>query len=121
MVGQTARTLGIRPEVDVTADGLGMVTPGTGGMSVAPSWRDLPSHRIPLHLQSIVRDACGNKLDRCWRMGAGSFIDSPVTESLNLHCDRDDHGCVEPSRRMELNGLQSVLAETRDLWVIDEA
>lgn len=118
-IGASARTLGVRPSVDITPDENDFVMPKTGGMSVAPSWRELPSHRIPLRLQPIARDACGRDDDACWCMGSGDFVDSPLTNSLDFRRDQNDHGIVEPSRRMVLNDFQEVLAATRDLWEID--
>ena len=51
MIGSTARTLGVRPgdgpHDGISVDERGNVSPNTGGMSVAPAWRDLESHRIP--------------------------------------------------------------------------
>ena len=120
-VGPSARTLGVRPGVDIVPDEGDMVLPQTGGMSVAPSWRKLPPHRIPLRLQPLVRDACGKDEDACWRMGSGEFIDSKLTESLSLRRDKTFHGLVEPSRRIGLNEFQTALAASRDLWEIDEA
>ena len=120
-LGPSARTLGVRPDIDITLDEKGFVQPRTGGMSVAPSWRDLPPHRIPLRLRPIACDACGSDLDACWRMGSGAFVDSSLNESLNLRSDQSDHGLVEPSRTMGMTEFQSALAATRDQWEIDEA
>ncbi len=120
-IGPSARTLGVRPSVDITPDENGLVMPQTGGMSVAPSWRELPPHRIPLRLQPIAHDAVGRDDDACWCMGSGDFVDSPLTDSLDFRRDQSDHGIVEPSRTMELNDFQVALAATRDLWEIDEA
>jgi len=36
---------------DIGIDAEGMVEPGTSGMSVAPAWRLLPTHRIPRRLR----------------------------------------------------------------------
>ena len=119
-VGLTARTLGVRSDVDITPDQNGWVIPKAGGMSVAPSWRELPPHRIPLRLRPIAHDACGRDDDACWRMGSGAFVDSPLTELLDFRRDRSDHGFVEPSRTMQLDDFQSALAATRDHWEIDE-
>ena len=120
-IGPSARTLGVRPSVDITPDENGLVIPQTGGMSVAPSWRELPSHRIPLRLRPIAHDAAGRDDDACWCMGSGDFTDSPLTDSLDFRRDQNDHGIVEPSHTMELNDFQVALASTRDLWEIDEA
>jgi hypothetical protein len=45
-VGPSARSLGVRVPNDIPAPD-GKVTPGSGGMSVAPAWGDLPPWRIP--------------------------------------------------------------------------
>jgi hypothetical protein len=118
-VGATAKTLGVRVPGDLPSDD-GQVSPGTGGMSVAPSWRDLPPHRIPRRLLHLAPDAAGSDADACWRMGVGPFEAGAVAEGLSLRPDRPDHGLVEPSERMTLERYQAALAATRDLWQIDE-
>ena len=48
-VGLSARTLGARPHVDIPVDPSGSVSPGTGGLLVAPDTpSNLPRHRRPL-------------------------------------------------------------------------
>ena len=119
-VGNTARSLGVRPGSDIATDDSGDVSPKSGGMSVAPSWRELPPHRIPRRLSHLVPGACGNNIDFCWRLGEGAFEDSPVTPLLSLRLDRPDHGLVEPTCVMPILSFQDALAETRKEWIVDE-
>ena len=56
-----------------------------------------------------------------WRMGEGPFEIGKVAEKLNLRPDSATHGLVEPSEPMTSENYQTVLAETRNLWLcIDE-
>lgn len=119
-VGDSARSLGVRVPGDIAAPG-GQVRPGTGGMSVAPSWRDLPPHRIPKRLAHLVPDAAGRGDLACWCSGDGPFLDSPLTALLHLRSDRSNHGLVEPSGTMTLEAYRAALASTRESWRIDEA
>jgi hypothetical protein len=119
-VGPTARTLGVRPGGDITADENGDVAPGTGGMSVAPSWRQLKLHRIPRRLRHIVPEASGSPQDRCWRMGNGPFKVDNVASGLSLRPDTEIHGVVEPSAVVSLEDFQGALAATQGEWSIDE-
>jgi len=124
-VGRAARTLGARvppdPKPDVTPDSNGRVQPGMGGMSVAPNWRRLPSHRIPKRLRHLVPKAHGKNEDACWRLGDGPFADGLVAPGLFLHVDAPRHGLVEPDAVMTEPAYQDGLAATRDEWTIDEA
>jgi len=118
-VGPSARTLGVRVPGDIAAPG-GQVSPGTGGMSVAPAWRDLPPWRIPKRLIHLAPSAAGKGEDACWRMGDGPFEASAVSEGLALRPDKPKHGVIEPAVPMTLDGYQTTLAATQDLWRIDE-
>jgi hypothetical protein len=123
-VGPTARTLGARvppdPKPDVTPDSNGMVQPGTGGMSVAPNWRHLPTHRIPKRLRHLVPKAHGKNEDACWRLGDGPFADGPVAEGLSLRVDAPRHGLIEPDAVTAEPAYQAALAATGGEWTIDE-
>jgi hypothetical protein len=56
-VGPTARTLGVRPGIDVLVDEAGQVQSGFGGVSVAPdSPAGLPAHRRPPGLGGTGKD-----------------------------------------------------------------
>src|SRR5262245_58401499 len=106
LIANTARGLGVRvgtaPEDDVPIDEDDQVHPDNGGMSVAPSWRELEAHRIPKRLKHIVADARGSNRDACWRMGSGPFQSGPITERLSLSRDSDVHGFVEPATVMTI-------------------
>ncbi len=124
LVANTARGLGARigalPEDDIPSDDVGRVHPGYGGMSVAPSWRELEVHRIPKRLKHAVADARGSNRDACWRMGTGPFESGPVTEQLHLHKDSEVHASVEPETAMTAAQYIAALVATRDQWSIDE-
>ena len=107
---------------DIGPDEDGSVVPGTGGMSVAPSWRMLPSHRIPRRLNSKleVPRAIGNNRSACWRYGSGDFETSGLTDELKLVVENPRHGVVEPLLRMHTDQYQRALAATAPDWAIDE-
>ena len=120
----TARGLGARigngPNFDLPMTRDGNVTPTSGGMSVSPSWRSLPEHRIPRRLRSVVPGASGKDQDACWRMGSGPFSEGEIDSDLTLRLDTSIHGLVEPRVQMPSVQYLQCLAATRDLWEIDE-
>ncbi len=122
-IGNTARTLRVRvppadnPDIPVALDGT--VSPGGGGMSVAPTWRDLPRHRIPVRLKALLPSASGSNQDACWAMGEGPFEPSPVATGLSLRLESGIHGLVEPENNQPISEYRGNLAATRDQWVIE--
>ncbi len=106
--GESARTLGVRPGIDVparTPDGL--VEPGQGGLSVSPGTPlNLPSHRRPPGFGGVGRDPI-------WVLPA-----EDLGPDLSYRPDPVDsgHGFVEPARPMTLGDYQLALSRTRDLW-----
>jgi hypothetical protein len=108
VTGPTARTLGVRPSIDITVDGLGWVDPGSGGMSVAPNDpMYLPRHRRPPEMG-------GTGKDPIW-----SIRVSDLSRSLVFRSDPFSpsvHGFVEPAVRMIFEEFQSALADSRRLW-----
>ena len=121
-VAASGRALGVRP-TDIPIDGNGDVAPGTGGMSVSPTWRDLPGFRIPRRLRPLCNKAAGPNDNYCWMMGDGPFQAAAVTSNLDLRPDprRGSHGFVEPARTMSHGDYEEALADTRNQWTIDEA
>jgi hypothetical protein len=119
-IGPSAKKLGVRvgleEKSDIPVDDQSNVSPKTGGMSVAPSWRDLPAHRIPRALNSIVRDACGDDRLFVWRFGDAQFVGGPLSDRLALRLENEKHGLVEPASKMSLAVFCSALAATRDTW-----
>lgn len=116
-VGPEGKMLGVRvapdPRPDIAADANGNVHPHSGGMSVAPHWRELPSFLIPKRLKSLVPDACGSNKLVCWTTGQGEFVEGNLNNDLRLRPDPKDplsHGFVEPAREMKIDDLQLALA-----------
>jgi hypothetical protein len=107
-VGRSARTLGVRPGIDILVEPDGTVVGGAGGMSVAPdSAANLPSHRRP-------PEHGGTGKDPVWEIGTAD-----LGEALVYHEDPVQpgvHGFVEPSRRMTLEEYERALAATREAW-----
>ena len=119
-VGSGPDMLGVRNGTDVHPDPKGNVGPG-GGMSVAPKWHVMKSHRIPKRLgpqHPKGTPAATGRDDRCiWWMGEGPFDDGEVTSELRLHVtDVTQHGHVEPAGVMPLVEFSAWLAKTRDAW-----
>jgi hypothetical protein len=114
--------VGDGPHHDIPIDSEDNVVPGTGGMSVAPSWRNLPEIRIPTRLRDKgVLFARGKDADACWKLGEGAFEAGAIADGLVLRPDRPDHGIVEPMHTEPLPQYISDLVATRDMWEIDES
>jgi hypothetical protein len=104
MIGPTARTLGVRPGVDIPVVA-GRVSPGTGGLSVAPhSVMNLPDHRRPPALG-------GTGKDPVW----GFDLDS-LGSDLTFRQDKVHHGLFEPAREMSIDELQAAIAAMAPGW-----
>jgi hypothetical protein len=107
-IAPTARTLGVRPDIDIPVDGRGFVEPGFGGMSVSPgSPLNLPAHRRP-------SEHGGTGKDPVWELAEDVLPGSLVYRSDDDM--PDTHGFVEPASEMTLEDYELALAETRDLW-----
>lgn len=106
---------------DIVADRHGVVYPRTGGMSVAPSWQDLPAHRIPRRLRGKCPKAMGNNSMLCWKMGDGDFADGIISRELVLRVYRPGHGVVEPATRTSAEMYQAALESTQLSWEVDES
>jgi RHS repeat-associated protein len=105
-IAQSARGLGARvgPGLDIEADAHGMVHPGTGGISVAPSVGDLPAHRRPPEFG-------GTGKDPVWKMNTDD-----LGSDLKHVADKPGHGTIQPSRSMHVDDYQKALAETQQKW-----
>jgi hypothetical protein len=78
---------------------------------------------IPERLKSFVPRARGKNDLVCWSLGEGDFESTPLDDHLELRVDQGHppmHGVVEPRFEMPIDHFQGALAQTRDLWVIDE-
>jgi len=125
-IGRSARCLGVRvapgETADIAPDFAGMVSPGHGGMSVAPCFEDLPFTRVPVRFRRICPEARGNDGDSIWKHGDGPFVSSSVANDLVLRPDekRRGHGFVEPKSTVPLQRYEEALAATAREWGIDE-
>jgi len=104
MVGPTARSLGVRPSVDIPVV-VGLVYPDTGGLSVAP---DRPENLHPLRRPPILG---GSGKDPVWWIGTDHLGDN-----LRFRQDSPTHGVVEPARAMALDEFQKALEHTKPAW-----
>ncbi|WP_425614603.1 hypothetical protein NA78x_004476 [Anatilimnocola sp. NA78] len=124
VVGSGKNMLGVRvppdPNPDIHPDDSGNVQPGNGGMSVAPTWRDLPHFLVPKRLKELAPKARGRNELACFRFGEGSFAASDVTEWLVLRPDSSIHATVQPGNSMLLADYQNAIGDTREGWNKDE-
>jgi hypothetical protein len=104
--GATARTLGVRPGVDVPAiHPSHIVVPGTGGLSVAPI--------DPFNLALARRPPAfgGTGKDPLWYIESEDLILGVIVRR-----DSPTHALVEPASSMTLLGFQLLLASSRTNW-----
>lgn len=107
-VAATARSLGVRADVDIPVDDSGLVRPGLGGLSVSPNDAlNLPRHRLP-------PEHGGTGKDPIWRIG-----EEELGSDLAYRPDPDDetHGFIEPARIMTFVAFQAGLAGTASRWL----
>jgi len=104
MLGPTARTLGVRPLVDIPVVG-GQVRPNTGGMSVAP---DRPQN---LHRLRRPPRYGGSGKDPLWVLDLDN-----LGGDLHFHEDTPTHGLIEPSWAVSLAEYERRLADTKPFW-----
>jgi hypothetical protein len=107
-IGESSRSLGVRPGFDVPASESGdLVGSGHGGMSVSPDDpKSLPYFRRPPALG-------GTGKERVWRI-----TDVDLGRDLQYCPDPAcvGHGFVEPARSMTLAEYQRALAQTQRFW-----
>jgi hypothetical protein len=105
-VGNSARTLGIRPGLDIPIGPGNMVSPESGGMSVAlDTPLNLPKHRLPAFFGGTGRDPVWETAPKL------------LGPQLTLRPDSPTHGLVEPSITMSLTAYEQALAGTRNVWI----
>lgn len=119
-VEQSARGLGVRPQ-DLTPCALGLAHPGRGGMSVAPTLRDLPRHRVPARLGRLVEGASGPDTDCVWALGQEGFVSGPLLQGLVLRTTNSSHGLIEPDAQRPFGEYAEHLAGTANQWVVEES
>jgi hypothetical protein len=106
--GRTARTLGVRPGVDIPVGVDGLVVGRAGGMSVAPnSPGHLPEHRRP-------PDRGGTGKDPVWELDVADlghplvYREDPLLPGV--------HGFVEPRGPMTFADYEAAVLMTRLAW-----
>src|SRR5437764_4287925 len=114
VVDATGKGLGVRGSpvngiVDVDLDEDGKVVLNGKGMSVSPTWRDLPYFLIPKRLRSKVPGARGAPDTFCFTMGEGPFQDGSIAAGLELRMDKPKHGNVVPVQLVLLQEFQADL------------
>jgi hypothetical protein len=117
--GLGVRGLPVNGIVDVDRDENDRIILNGKGMSVSPSWRDLPYFLIPRRLKEKFPGARGAPDLFCFRMGEGAFQDGFVAEGLDLKTDSPKHGNVVPAQLVPLDQYQADLANTRASWALD--
>jgi hypothetical protein len=121
--------LGVRVKPHKCAD-LGVnpdntVSPGTGGMSVNPSFAALAKRLflVSRRLKDKYPHARAPENVHTWRMGSGAFAAGHVAEGLILRPDEKKpptHGVVEPNEQKPLEDYRQALAATKDQWELGE-
>jgi len=108
VVGESARRLGARREIDIEVGEDDRVQPTSGGMSVSPgSPTNLPRHRRP-------PEWGGTGLDPVWEISSPQLGPSLVYRPDPAQ--PETHGFIEPQRSMTFAEYQNALAETRHHW-----
>lgn len=115
-IGRSARQLGVRTPNDVgpgvqpdvlVQNPADVLTPGMGGMSVAPlSPVNLPPLRRPPEY------AGGRGKDPVWEIDTDELISAGV----QFRQDSPKHGLLEPAVDMPLSKFEESLGKTREKW-----
>jgi hypothetical protein len=106
--GSSARTLGARCNIDIPINEDGFVEPEMGGMSVSPP----PPENLPYIRRPPKYGGTGK--DPVWAVDTDK-----LPEELGYRPDPerpDEHGFIEPSRRMVFEEYQRAIHATRGLW-----
>lgn len=107
-LGASARTLGVRPGIDVPATmASDTVQSRQGGLSVSSDDpMNLPGYRRPSAFQGTGKDAV-------W-----AIDDADLGSNLSYRGDprKAGHGFIEPARLMTLDEYQRFLQQTHGLW-----
>jgi hypothetical protein len=83
----------------------GGVSPGTGGLSVAPdNPMNLPEHRRPARFG-------GTGKDPVWGIDVGDLGGDVIYRQ-----DKPTHGLFEPAREMSIGEFQEALADLAPRW-----
>jgi hypothetical protein len=107
-LGASARTLGVRPGIDVLANlPSDIVNLGQGGLSVSPDDpMNLPVYRRPVAFQ-------GTGKDPVWMIDEAHLGNDLV---YRVDPRTAGHGFIEPAQSMTLDEYQQALEQTQRLW-----
>ncbi len=106
-IGPTARTLGVRPAIDIPVQH-DKVHPDTGGLSVAP---DLPEN-LPVHRRPPEFGGTGK--DSVWSLDLDA-----LGQKLRFRQDQPTHGQIEPTVTMSFEDYQE--SNCRDSVSVEES
>ena len=106
-IGQTARELGVRPDLDIPVDPQGHVSPSTGGMSITA---DDPMKLLP-HRRPVAYN--GNGRDPVFTIEG-----EKLTRSHSLRQDGTYHFLVERKYPCPFHHFQAAIHFTRPHWLI---
>lgn len=91
------------------------------GMSVYRRWQDISPHRRP---ERLGNGGLGDDDTYCFRLGQEGWASGPVVPDqldLSVGAGRDpNHGVVRPVQQVSLADFRTLLADTREGWVVDE-
>lgn len=104
-LGNTAKTLGARPGIDIPVDEGGIVRPGTGGMSVNDSPTGMPEFRRPPSFGGSGKDLNMYCISSC-----------DIGPGLRYAPDAGGHGFLEPAWEMPFSEYQGYLQGTAGSW-----
>ncbi len=121
VTGNQRDMLGVREGRDIPVGSTDIVLPATGGLSVAPHWKDLPPFLIPRRLKGLYTAARGSDRLACFRLGYVPFANRELDDDLTLRVENSDHAIIEPKCAVQIAVFQAALAATMEMWTIDEA
>jgi hypothetical protein len=125
-VGTRSKCLGVRPsgryrDVEIEEDGT--IRLNHQGMSVSKTWKGLPAHLVPSHLDNGENGASGEGMEvYVHGNGTGDFAEEAVAEGLCLWFKPETRvaGNVCPDAAIQLTQYLSNLVDTRTGWEVDE-
>jgi hypothetical protein len=110
VVGATARTLGIRADIDILVIS-GKVKPNAGGMSVSPP----PPYNLPTHRRPAAFGGTGK--DPVWEINMMCLSAFQLQYMPDPH-QPNKHGFIEPITEMPFEQYQQAITATLHEWTL---